>query len=77
MRVIVRTRVFVGVVMTCGVGVTAHGIACPVSGVVGPKVFETRLLRGSCGRRLGVLSRRMERLKRGAKGAVVFTPGEG
>ena len=77
MRVIARTRVFVGVVMACGIGVTAHGISCPVSGVVGPKVFETRLLRGSRSRRLGVLSRRMERLRRGVKGAVVFTPEEG
>ena len=76
MRVIACTRVFVEVVMACSVWVTAHGISRAVSGVVGPKVFETRLLRGSGGRRLGVLSCRMERLKRGAKGAVVFTPGE-
>jgi hypothetical protein len=71
MRVIARARVFVEVVMACSVGISRA-----VAGVVGPKVFETRLLRGSGGRRLGVLSWRMECLKRGAKRAVVFTPGE-
>lgn len=74
---VVCTRVFVEVVITWRVGMSAHGIARAVSGVVGPKVFEPGLLRRSGGSRLGVLSRRVEPLERSITGAIVFTPGRG
>ena len=62
--------------MTCtGMGMPAHGVSRAVSGVVGPKVSETGLLRRSSGRCLGVLSWRVESMNMGAKGTVVFTPG--
>lgn len=76
MRVTARTRVLVEIVVACRVGVTAHGIVRAVPVVVGPNVPETRLLGRSGGRCLGMLSRlTLRRVKRGAKGAVVFTPG--
>lgn len=62
--------------MAMGMGMRAHVSLRTVPGVGGPKVFETGLLRRSGGRRLGVLAWHVGCMKRGAKGTVVFTPGE-
>lgn len=77
MHMISRTCVFVEVVMACSVGITTHWISRAVSGMVGPKVFKARLLRGTGGRRLRMLPWRMESVIGGTKRAVVFTPGKG